>query len=943
MSTINYAVEIITSTTTTNATWGLQSGVFRFITGRPGYAGSAPYPTWENTTNNTNIWYEGWLLQDAMTSASRQVDITQSGDYGSLSGFNFKIRNDSKFWDYLQVTSIWLCNRQVKLYVVIDGRFYQIWDGVISNEPYSETDYEFICVDSFKKIHKEMPPYDVNATTDPDAGDDSLGDPVPIVMGDAAYVKLIKTDNLKKEYTLLVTFGKEYKVCNVVNYYTILNSYASIDLITNGVTFATDALLGKYLVVVKGDQADSGKLIRIRSNVATTFNATFTALGDPTNETLKNVHVTHLFLDDVPTSMTGYDTVNKGFFNLNSNNFKYSQITAPGNDRWWVKVIDFSVALVPSQRVVTYQKDDSGNILLYVYDKDTNSFIRANDKIQITTTGIQTVLTLRATSINEDGQIDVVSPVPITAEYPELFDLNWAVTDPALTVAMSIGNNHFTYGRQWILYPQKDYDYTKISNAYMAMTGYFGTTTVPAIDICFKFEAFDAYGRYITDSSILINTSAIYTALDVSSAPTTFEMIPYDYYNNEGSRGTNYIGGQVAKVSNGIDTRISYCEIPALIEMLKIGGISKIFISMGLRNNALTVAGTTTFTIREIGIWATKTISSLEGDIYASVKGETVGNDGTIETNNVYGAFRHILEDYDAIPAASLDYSNLSTTRYDWPVSRQLTEKKNSFDYLKELAEHSFVAIAPTRLGKRKLKAWREDATVVATFTQANILRDSITAWTKTELLNMFNKFSLKYQYNVASKKFERSLSITNVSAAAFPLSTDVTWKTYVSGLNENSYQEASSKWTICHDAYLKSLQEAKAPDNLSSLYWYSSDNSYASVDDSAYKFLTNLTEWSTRQKETVIFKVPLTSTTLTYELLDYINFSDDIFTNSVVRPGWITSISVDSKEGTITLGCTLEPIELYEDTVIIERGKLLNVDWIAESINQTDTVAEPV
>ena len=125
MSTIHYAVEITTDTTGTDVTYGLVAGVFRFITDRPGYAGTPTYPTWEDTTNNTNVWYEGWLLKDGLSSPSRRVDISQTGDYGTNSGFNFTIRNDTKFWEFIQTNDIWLTNRSVKFYVIIDNVFYQ--------------------------------------------------------------------------------------------------------------------------------------------------------------------------------------------------------------------------------------------------------------------------------------------------------------------------------------------------------------------------------------------------------------------------------------------------------------------------------------------------------------------------------------------------------------------------------------------------------------------------------------------------------------------------------------------------------------------------------------------------------------------------------------------------------------------------------------------------
>jgi hypothetical protein len=85
-----------------------------------------------------------------------------------------------------------------------------------------------------------------------------------------------------------------------------------------------------------------------------------------------------------------------------------------------------------------------------------------------------------------------------------------------------------------------------------------------------------------------------------------------------------------------------------------------------------------------------------------------------------------------------------------------------------------------------------------------------------------------------------------------------------------------------------------------------------------------------------------MSSTNLTLELLDYIKFSDAIYTANTQRPGWINYVEVDTKNDQIVIEATLNPAELAFDAVIIERGIFLNVDTYTEGVNQTDTFSEP-
>jgi hypothetical protein len=137
-------------------------------------------------------------------------------------------------------------------------------------------------------------------------------------------------------------------------------------------------------------------------------------------------------------------------------------------------------------------------------------------------------------------------------------------------------------------------------------------------------------------------------------------------------------------------------------------------------------------------------------------------------------------------------------------------------------------------------------------------------------------------------------------------------------------------------------------PQETQKLYWYYDKSIYnnteftgASVEDSAYMFLQNLVVWTGINKDNCTFNIPITVDNIKLELCDMILFEDGFFTDGVQRKGWITFIQVDTNRHQIKLQVTLEPIELIDDDVIIERGIPLNVDIIEESGSQPDVIIE--
>jgi hypothetical protein len=285
---------------------------------------------------------------------------------------------------------------------------------------------------------------------------------------------------------------------------------------------------------------------------------------------------------------------------------------------------------------------------------------------------------------------------------------------------------------------------------------------------------------------------------------------------------------------------------------------------------------------------------------------------------------------------------------------------------LQELAKQSYTAIFPSRTGKRKLSAWLEDTDVSFVFDESNVVRGSISNFTKTDLSKVYNDFFLQFNYNPGPDKHDRAFFVTRPDADRFPDISDPTWTQYVGGnlsnIDNSAYADCKELWTACHESWQYNKAIAHAPDAISKLNWFNDRfllgaTDGLGTDSSVFSYLTWLVYWATRQKNTVEFSVPLTTSTVELELLQSCSFSDAIYTNGVALQGWITKIEIDVTNSTDTEnGPVLYPVInlamiLSKDvptyppnalTRIIERGVPLNdALQIVESGSQTDIYQE--
>lgn len=1215
MPTNHYAIEITTdATTVTNATYGIAAGVFRFITDRPGYTGSPTYPKWEDTSDNTYAWYEGIISKDGLGNPNRNVNLDISGEYGTMSGFQFSITNALLFWDFLHDNSIYLTNRSVKVYAVIGDVFYQIWDGVVQETSYSETNFKFTCIDKFTAIHKQLPP---TLLTDPEAT--GKGDPIPVVFGDVAYSKIIIDKSYDTEYQSLwidpvtgtvhdrtaaqlaitpPSHDNAYKLWleNATSSPVVASRDRALDEhIVGTTTTATasvstaDGATGKIIHSWLTDSFVDDTLTQYFEGIADydmahdwtfKFWASVDSLADPVTvvfdifkrNTISNAEIllfttaattidsvtakafsvtytqaTGFKITDPAQSITtryrsrvsirpraiqntsatartftmyydgpDYETTIEtpypkwpgrqmvitlyvpGSLTINKNQFvgmylfavagggssadagyritynsastqkpsgmRYINVsidrTIEGfhetdgyfNDAnvlpwvWapYITAIDSNTTIFRIGKVTKIGYVSESNIDALVIDPATNlPYLYSYESGTKSYLSIEASITAFDNTTDNDyghpyvqllpGKENIIPLVP-RIKYVTMFghdvqlggwtDEDFAKYDSYAGSGSDPVRDIYSYGpsntngdtfkyltdldkvTEFVLpvtsmnwkcltlkfaFDINDYldMYDSLSKLYIGFDGYLYGVENPIItgisgpnpdgDIlvgvsrCFRVK--DFFGNMVTvddsffnslDTTIVGNNNIKNLAYDYSPhirANTMLasrewagicQTLPIQYYLAGNDHNTDSgFSGFSAKWSLIPD------DIFAFIKSGVCSGYVECYISFNIFQygtwNTYYNAGVR-MAVKQFGLLATKKTDYNSDAVYARVQGES---NGALYTNNVYHIFKRILEDYDKIPAAQIDYTNLPTKRLDWIASRTITDRTSSLDYLNDLAKQSYVAICPTRTGKRRLVAFRDYTDSPVTHDENIILRDSAAGLESTPISNLYNNFKLVYSTNPATGEYDRTLYIDRIWASAFPaadaeeydteLDTYVTWKDYVGGVDWITYADAKTLWTVCHESYLnhKCITDA-LPSDLSELKWYFDPTIFdpdatigCGMDSSAYKFLQNLVEWTTRQKEKVSYSLPLTTTHLSLELCSPIIFNDDILTDHANRTGWITGIELDLNNDKINIQATLEPYNIGSvlDGMIIESGD--RTTTIDESGVETDTKVE--
>ena len=978
---IAYAVEIDTgASAVTDTDYALVSGVLRFITGRPGYDGTLvpPYcPTDENSIAVTAQWFEGWLLPEELGSPSRQLTgIEATGGYGTMSGFDFAVHNATKLWSRLEALDVYLINRPVTLWVVIDNIFYYAWRGIVGGNPYSDAAQRVQCVDNFAVAHKPFPPTVISKTNFPDVSEDADGDVVPVCIGDVPYAGL-KNVSAEPRWEVLSRVGG-------VDYYAVPADYYYLDYdnatgtISVGLKVTGDFPLwdtnylsvmdGKYLFVARGGGSpDTDKAYLI---IGTHYDK---ASG------LLTVYLQDGFAADI--SVDAFTT-----------SYAYKSAAATtSEDTWFFRIATLSTTGIISEKPVTNYPMGVAGPHLVEYDSNAKAYTDISNSVAAWTKGVAGTtypsVTLTNTDLTKDGDIYAytmytargvrVAPVATAdlagqprAGYQYVkADDSWDenCTDPSTRLC-----NHLSYGAaglQFMCPPRSSYyysyhkaclrvdlptiDWNSVQSLYIPID--WRTNDLGTYRITFDYRAVDFLGRHFS----IIGDTAQFPGKHPPAMDDNVDdrvngtFIPPAYFTLAGVPDTapNRDFWKYELVGDGLTIKDCFLVPNEILQMIKDGyAVGSIDIILTFYT-CYTYPTVKTFTFTELALVTSNKVSTSGSNNFVRVSGEKTG---VQSTNNVWAAFKHILEDYDGISSSDIEYGNLLARRSHWHVGRQVTQRKNSADYLSELARNSFVVMFPTRKGRRRMNAWLDDNVASIAHDESVILAGTLKDLRPVDPRELYNDWSITYGVDPGRNGYLSGLVLTKVDQASFPASGTETWKTYMGGLDDDSYNDAKALWDVAHASYLRSQAMRQAPDQIQKLDWFvdvddfdpdktdTTLDQYRGTGGSAWKFLCTAMDWLSRQRAEVEYALPLTAANLTAcELAVPVNFSDTLLTNGADTLGWIRAVTLDLRKHRIVIRLYLVPVDITyglgdieeigdADTTIDENG--VRADTIEEA-----------
>ena len=1040
MAKINYAVRVTTDEALYNETYGMtETGVFAWITGNPGYTGLAINgATGEaGLTGMGTRWNEGWLTKEGMDNPTREIDLNIAGNYGTQSGFSFSLLDSkagvgSQFRKFVSDNDIKFTGRKVEMFSVIDNIFYRTWSGKVANNPVDETAFQFTCDDTYKQIHKLLPPVAISQSTFPNAV--STGKYIPVCIGDVPYAECMQVAEDAARIPLAQSGdGREFESVPLyqsqlftgapaylgwtgggpLNPYNLICCY---DLWTYGKVFETGCFEdGTYYLNVThgtdpatdylsasayaGDFPDKTQLVPILSNSGTT-----TIASPP----LQRSNYKTTIICKEPIHGHCEDRQVKGLPPpWWSKEVRLDDETLSSNDMYLLGDHKFFMSIVrlPTQYIVSMEEihafipGEVSHIQLYAYNDSNKEWIDVSHNVKdfgtLTADGYQAFMAphgLGGEELVPCGIDNYSALVPIqipkidlvyTAGYNNVYYPN-----SGMTLRNGKRNNYIlSYLEIDQSKPKKLFEFdiiiTDELRALIKDSGFDKLYLVP--DFIFQPEGAETIfwpqclyditmypmtiqGIRLTTSSTTYQNQTLYPSLSYFGVGFAKETIGgVEYYNHnyipakywrmtgwdpptqdtffhksyDSRWDSHYIGDTYVSPDRASAGTLSFLyrepwAIRFMNDIIDDSRIQRIRVKISGRDWGIP-RDTMKFYVRwyQFALVGLKTIALENRGIYTRVAGEEHLNK---ETNTVYMAFRKMLEGYDGIPLADIDYGNLPWTRDTWHVGRQLTDQKSSFDYLQELAKQSFVGIAPKRDGKRLLSAWREDTADPLAHNSDSIVRNGMHSWEQTPLNQVFNEFTLKYNFDPGEQEYTRQIFVAKVDATAFPGITGA-WGQYV-GSNvvsedessisgelsgEDAYPDAKNMWDICHESYdrVKVLSN-ELDDSYCELPWYIDYSEFdyndvlthQGVDSSAWKYLRQLTQWTTRQKDIVTYDIPLTAANIqNTELLSPVSFSDPIWSAGTTREGWITRVTVNTQQDKITVSTILQPESIYLDS----------------------------
>ena len=775
--TIHYAIDIDISDNTSGIeeqaiglfgdsllNGGAGGSAFRWITERPDYDGATVVPTGELPTANATKWGEGLIIsRSALGAPIRMININVAGNYGSLSGFQFSLDNveiesgtfdGQMLFDILDDENFYLVNRKVRFYAVMDDVFYNLWSGVVSETSHTELKFNIVCEDDFKTIHKVIPPQIANEALFPNIIKKSIGKTIPVTFGDVSHALTVNIQ-AKKEPVALVTSNfvpnqpsRSSSVGVIVSKNPLTDGNGnpvntSFFFLTGSKVYVEDELNGKFFRLVNEGGGDSYYKIT-KSFSSTVFS------DSPAQDQRVQIST------DSIIDLTGIVIFDPAI----NNTFGTSEKCT------WIEVFDFeSIYIVSNRPVFELPVSDSGPVAeLTFFDSNTAEFIEVSealelkDKTDINFIGFpgflgfsdslanngdfEKIIVLKPRSVTSRGTLGagnvIFSDYPASGEsVPKLVDgdRNTKYTHTVDVLgAIIIANDgirvtgelpkDLSVADYEALFVAVDYDFTNESDS----DGDYNVIRPSAVP--FGVHSFSA-GFIKIESFLLTSTLA--------AVPREVRLVPPAQYEEQGDPPSTLINFfEKIDLKEFYSTRHELKAYPYLFSDVFFG------------NNFGLSAGESeevSIDVYKIALCGVKKINVTNNDIYIKAKGEFSSNSAS-ETNSVYHIFESMLIDYDIIPASEIDLTD-TETHLNWVAGRQLLERKSSFTYLKELAQQSFTALFPSRIGKRKLVSFRQGEIASTLFSNSNgtIIKNSISKFGLSPITDVYNEFDIQYEF----------------------------------------------------------------------------------------------------------------------------------------------------------------------------------------------------
>ena len=630
MSVINWGIvlDISDITSDTDASIGLVSGVFYWISGRPSYAGSG----YSGEAPGSKTWKQGIITSiDRMSPMIRMAADTEvSGGYGSLSGTGIEVDNTSLFWETLESNDYHIVNRPYDVYCFIDDVSYHVWGGLVSKPAYNDLIYKLVCEDDFKVIHKPLPPDEVSDDNFPDANKKVIGDTIPICFGNVKYAKLLPVFTDMDAQPITFVNKLSGTIASMANFD---ESAKTITLYTMETDIQPDQYKAYYARAVIGG---SNQSIRMLSNAATVKTGGYRLYK--TTFTLESWFADPPVADNAIETHQDYSTVPDDVF---------SPTLANATPIWYFEIVKFeAVHIVSNKSIDSFIEAAGKRVQIRYFDKDEGEYVDVSEIMNedsLTKIGSTSYPGTKITSKSVDLEGEIKKYFAITpddvryraisigptaseqsktlddsADNPTLYDRDDTTSKNIVTRSTGAPDNVQNVVLEFALTIPKQILTADYDNVYILIDFRFNSvqaSTSFLIILAFLLKDYMSRktGGLITNASVF--NWAVGSGLDDNLPADTdvdFPLIPKAYYNQP-------------------DDDAVYHDKKALVDISSIVSDSKMVAAypvfrlwLNYLVGSASAGNDVTFTVKEVAFVGEKAINVIDDELYTILKGERV-------------------------------------------------------------------------------------------------------------------------------------------------------------------------------------------------------------------------------------------------------------------------------------------------------------------------------